>query len=93
MLRRLKFSGYLSLDITIYHHISPLSPSIMYVCIYIYHIILYPPKHGSRKYQKILQRRIRKKRTWTHVDLEDRLSFTIDEDVPLITDLDGLELD
>ena len=42
MLRRLKFSGYLSLDITIYHHISPLSPSIMYVCMYIYisyHII------------------------------------------------------
>jgi len=27
------------------------------------------------------------------VDLEDRLSFTIDEDVLLITDLDGLELD
>ena len=36
--------------------------------------------------QKILQR---KKRTWTHVDLEDRWSFTIDEDVPLITDLEG----
>ena len=91
MLRRLKFSGYLSLDITIYHHYH--HQLCMYVCMYIYHIILYPPKHGSRKYQKILQRRIRKKRTWTHVDLEDRLSFTIDEDVPLITDLDGLELD
>ena len=40
MLRRLKFSGYLSLDITIYHHYH--HQLCMYVCMYVYisyHII------------------------------------------------------